>query len=644
MKMLLSVILALIVSTGSVNAQDFVWPLDIPVSKSSSFAEFRGMRFHAGIDLRTQRKTGFPVYAVADGFVSRMKVEFRGYGYALYIDHPQHKMRVVFAHLENFAGPMARYAEDKLQKKKKRFGIDDFFSQDKFPVKRGQVVAYTGDTGSGPPHLHFEIRRMNDDPISLSEAGFAIPDDRPPDMVALYLDPLSEATTINGGFLPVEIPFEKSGPGRYTWKSVPQISGKTGVQAGIVDTNDVGNRFGVELIVMKLDGNEIFRREFSRFSYSEMSQCPWVYDYLRSNRSGAGYVYTLFKWPFETTSFSAGYGAWDGVIGDVSPGWRELTIEAVDAGGNRVSATGLIEIVSAPVEEIIVESGLILKKTHYNIFSVVAEGEYTGPAGREITHAVCMAADGNVYKVPARIKGKTVQVAFPVLPLWQGGASIGGKKFLLQHTYLGTEGGRVRMEPGGEVVFPAGALNFPVLARFTRTNLKPPAGGSKKGGILPALSPLWRLFPDNLIAAKSYSIHIALPRTQDLKRIGFYARSGGYLHLGGSPQGDRMVYSARYAGELGLLDDTVKPAVSYKESRKLARIGPAWVFSVSDIGEGVGYLASKATVDGKEAETYGDPDKAEVYVIKPPGKGTRKIKLTVFDNAGNASEISTNRQ
>ena len=78
MKPLVMVLLTLVLSPVSLAGAEPLWPLAIEISQSSSFAEFRGMRFHAGIDLRTQQKNGFPVRAIADGFISRASVQFRG--------------------------------------------------------------------------------------------------------------------------------------------------------------------------------------------------------------------------------------------------------------------------------------------------------------------------------------------------------------------------------------------------------------------------------------------------------------------------------------------------------------------------------------------------------------------------------------
>ena len=55
-------------------------PLDIPMQLSGNFGEFRPNHFHAGFDFKTMQKEGLNIYAVADGYVSRIKISTVGNG------------------------------------------------------------------------------------------------------------------------------------------------------------------------------------------------------------------------------------------------------------------------------------------------------------------------------------------------------------------------------------------------------------------------------------------------------------------------------------------------------------------------------------------------------------------------------------
>ena len=67
---------------------EFRSPVDIPIFLSGNFAEPRKAHFHTGLDIRTNEREGLNIYAVGDGYVSRINVSPVGYGNSLYITHP----------------------------------------------------------------------------------------------------------------------------------------------------------------------------------------------------------------------------------------------------------------------------------------------------------------------------------------------------------------------------------------------------------------------------------------------------------------------------------------------------------------------------------------------------------------------------
>lgn len=137
-------------------------PVDIGVLLSGTFGEPRATHFHAGIDIKTEGVEGKKIYAVADGYVSRLKVSPSGYGNVIYITHPNGYVSV-YAHLQKFSPEVARFAREK-QFEQKSFEIDlEKISPQLLPVKKGDVIALSGNSGSsGGPHLHFEIRDTSD--------------------------------------------------------------------------------------------------------------------------------------------------------------------------------------------------------------------------------------------------------------------------------------------------------------------------------------------------------------------------------------------------------------------------------------------------------------------------------------------------
>ncbi len=145
------------VSLSSRAELPYAKPIDTNIKMTASFAELRANHFHTGVDLGTSGVTGINVFAAEDGYVSRVKVSAFGYGRALYIDHPDGRT-TVYAHLNAYAAKIDSLVRRE-QMKRKSFEIDWYPAAGEIRVERGEVVAYSGNTGSsGGPHLHFEVR------------------------------------------------------------------------------------------------------------------------------------------------------------------------------------------------------------------------------------------------------------------------------------------------------------------------------------------------------------------------------------------------------------------------------------------------------------------------------------------------------
>ncbi|MES2479480.1 MAG: M23 family metallopeptidase [Bacteroidota bacterium] len=132
-------------------------PVNIPILLAGNFGECRPGHFHSGIDIKTEGKENLPVFAAADGYISRIKMEPGGFGHAIYITHPN-GYTTLYAHLNDFFPELQKLVRAE-QYAKKEWTLDLNFGADKFPIKKGQKIAWSGNTGgSSAPHLHFEIR------------------------------------------------------------------------------------------------------------------------------------------------------------------------------------------------------------------------------------------------------------------------------------------------------------------------------------------------------------------------------------------------------------------------------------------------------------------------------------------------------
>lgn len=144
----------------------FVSPMDTPLYLSAPFGSLRDNHFHSGMDIRTYEKEGLPVYAVADGYVSRIKVSAGGYGKAVYIDHPN-GYTSVYGHLLKYEGAIAAHIKS-VHYQEQKFELDNFPPRNLIKVKKGEIIGWSGNSGgSTGPHLHFEIRdTKQEEPIN----------------------------------------------------------------------------------------------------------------------------------------------------------------------------------------------------------------------------------------------------------------------------------------------------------------------------------------------------------------------------------------------------------------------------------------------------------------------------------------------
>ncbi len=345
-------------------------PLDIPLTLAGNFGEIRNNHFHSGLDFKTDNREGLTIYAPADGYVSRIKVQAAGYGNALYITHPNGFV-TVYGHLSAYNAAITAYLRNE-QYRVESFEVDFKLPPDALPVKKSDVLALSGNTGgSRGPHLHFEIRdEKTEFAINPLLFGFDVKDSVKPVISKVGIYPMNEISFVNGKNHEIFYPVVAKKGAMSTIAAAPgdtlKVHGFIGFGLTTFDTEDARtNVNGTYSVELKVDSDVIYLHKINTFSFDQWRYVNAHIDYPEKKKKGSivqrCYLLPNNKLPIYEVKKNRGYFLF------TDKKTHRIQILAKDIFGNQRAVSFYVK--SSPLANIIAKEPLpknVVKKFQYN--------------------------------------------------------------------------------------------------------------------------------------------------------------------------------------------------------------------------------------------------------------------------------------
>jgi Peptidase family M23 len=303
MRFRLVIVFSVTVCSHQLHSQPFVyarnyfrWPVANKPAIVANFGELRTGHWHMGLDIRTDQKENMPVYAAADGYIARVSIHPLSYGKAVYINHPN-GLTTVYGHLNKFFPKLDSLVTNE-QYRRQSWEIELVFTKDKFPVRKGQFIAHSGNTGASQgPHVHFEIRNTKTERC-INPLFFNLPiaDEVPPVFTRLALydrdrsvynqEPmLFSVKKTKISYVPAKDTFIKTGFSKLSFAigAYDCVSGST-------------NQNGIYNAIILFDSEPLAKFELDSMDYNETDYVNAHIDYSYRYSTGS-YLQQLFKLP-----------------------------------------------------------------------------------------------------------------------------------------------------------------------------------------------------------------------------------------------------------------------------------------------------------------------------------------------------------
>jgi len=612
-------------------------PLAPPLVITGGFGEFRIGHFHAGLDLGTGQRVGRVVLAPARGWIERVRASGVGYGRSLYLRTDDGRL-LQFGHLDAFVEPVASYV-GAIQDSSGQYEQDLWPERGRFRFKAGDRIAWTGESGAGGPHLHFEVRR-GDMAYHPLRAGLVTPDSMPPTLVSLTLEPLDDTSTVERSAAPITI----------SLGAEPETVAVRGRLRAYVGARDGAWR-GVDRMVpwsVSMTWEErMVECRFDSVSWAtDMAEGDYVYDAGRATGSRE-----ILLWA------PAGFRA--RVIHADSPPTEEagtitvrphdppriLTLMARDLGG------GLAErrVVLRPENRTTAERKTPMPSGPFLAFASLPGG-YLRVAGRLMGEPprVGLTRSGRVYTARRAREGWAVVLPAVVrksAPAWADTVRVDGNRYPVWVASITPRDSIVLVpSPEWKIEVPAGAVfEKGVLVAV-------PGDRPERAGELEPVTRSVRFEPERFPLRRPARLTATLGPAGPHEHVGLFREGDdGWDFVSSSLDstgGYRFTGDARRLGRFALFRDNAPPRVTRRAPPRRATSGrySRWAVEagVEEEGSGLDGRASYFVVDGKRVPTEWDSEEKTLRwrPAKRPKSGRHRVEIVAADRMGNTSRTA----
>lgn len=618
-------------------------PLPPPLVVTGGFGEYRIGHFHAGFDLSTGRRVGKPVRAPESGWVERVRCSGVGYGRSVYL-HASDGRTFQLGHLDTFAPAIDAYVR-KAQAANGQYEQDLWPEPKELPVRAGAIVAWSGQSGAGGPHLHFEIRR-GDVAYHPQRAGLVVADRQPPTIPRVTLEPLDDSSAVQGVAGPITIALGNADTVRAIGRLRAIVDARDGLWSGV-------DRMVPWSVGITWRGRTTECRFDSVSWATDMPEGDYLHDAGRVVGGKGLVLWAPPGWRPRFLRSDVPIGEEAGTL-ELRPGdpARPLEVWARDLGGNEVRRSIVLQPGAPPPRP---------APAWWKGDSAWAQlpGEFVSlPAGLvRWSVPVGEAPSGVQLQIGAAAKRATRAGDRWCATFGNPGA--GSRRAVRVPLAVRSPSGAHR-ESGGIVVWVAVAAGDSLILNGARSRLEIPAGALFEDGFvfatpgpvatmargLEAIPASWRVEPSTMPLRRSARVTLAIPSGEPLDRIGVCRLDpDGWSWLGAERDSVKRAAAAesRRLGTFALFRDTKAPRATLQRAPRRTPAKPysRWALEALVVEEGSGLDArgSWIEVDGARVPTEWDPEVGRLRwrPVRAPRSGAHRVLVVATDRAGNVS-------